>query len=55
MFDGSYATFEMISRQHTIEVIPVMDNKVVLIYEQQPTLPAKYSVIAVDKKMGKLL
>ncbi len=52
MFDGSYATFEMISRQHTIEVIPVMDNKVVLIYEQQPTLPAKYSVIGGRQEDG---
>ncbi len=45
MFDGSIETYEMIRRNGTIEVIPVMDNKIVLIYEQQPTLKASYSVI----------
>lgn len=52
MFDGSIETYEMIKRQNTIEVIPVMGDKIVLIYEQQPSLPAKYSVIG-GKQDGK--
>lgn len=49
MYDNSTATYEMIKRHDTIEVIPVMGEKIVLIYEQQPTLPAKYGVVGGQK------
>jgi ADP-ribose pyrophosphatase len=37
MFDGSTEKFEMIKRPDTIVVIPVINNKVILIDEEQPT------------------
>jgi len=45
MYDGSTAKFEMLKRPDTIQVIATMDNKVLLIYEEQPTIPAGYGVI----------
>jgi len=52
MYDGTTETFEMIGRDHTIEVIPVMDDKIVLIFEEQPLLPAKYSVVGGRQNKG---
>jgi ADP-ribose pyrophosphatase len=36
MFDGSYATFEMLKRPDTIKVIAIKDNKVVILDQEQP-------------------
>ncbi len=45
MFDGTKATFEMLKRPNTIEVLPIMGGKIILIYEEQPTLPPQYGII----------
>lgn len=36
MFDGSTETFEMLKRPDTVQVIPVVGNKIFLTYEEQP-------------------
>lgn len=38
MFDGSSATFEMLKRPDTVEILAIKDGKVVLIDEEQPGL-----------------
>lgn len=35
LFDGSHATFEMLKRPDTASVLPVVDNKVVILNEEQ--------------------
>jgi ADP-ribose pyrophosphatase len=42
MFDGSFATFEMMKRPDTIVVIPVKDDKLVVIEQEQPGHSAFY-------------
>ena len=49
MYDNSTATYEMIKRCDTVEIIPVVDDKIVLIYEEQPTLPAQYGIVGGEK------
>lgn len=36
MYDGSIATFEKLKRPDTIQIIPVVGNKIVIAKEQQP-------------------
>ncbi len=36
LFDGSKATFEMVKRPGTVQVVPIMGDKVLLSYEEQP-------------------
>jgi ADP-ribose pyrophosphatase len=36
MFDGSEATFEMLKRPDTVQVIAIKDNKIVVLNEEQP-------------------
>jgi ADP-ribose pyrophosphatase len=36
MFDGSYQTFERAEREDTVQVIPVLHNKIVVTIESQP-------------------
>lgn len=36
MFDGRIETFEAVRRPYTALILPVIDNKIVLSYEQQP-------------------
>ena len=36
MFDGSTETFEMLKRPDTVQVIPVVGNKILIAEEQQP-------------------
>lgn len=45
MFNDSYETFEMLKRPNTIEVLPIMGDKIVLINEEQPILPLQYGII----------
>lgn len=45
MYDGSKETFEMLKRANTVQVIATMNDKVVIILEEQPTLKQRYSVI----------
>lgn len=39
LYDGSTATFEMLKRPGTIQIIPTMENKILLSHEEQPTKP----------------
>jgi len=36
MFDGSIATFERLKRPDTVQIIPIIDNKIIIAKEQQP-------------------
>jgi ADP-ribose pyrophosphatase len=36
LFDGTYATFEVVKRNDTVVVIPIVDEKVILVKELQP-------------------
>lgn len=36
LFDGSIATFEMVSRPGTVQIVPVVGDRVLLSYEEQP-------------------
>ncbi|MFA5946621.1 MAG: NUDIX hydrolase [Patescibacteria group bacterium] len=52
MFDGSMATFERLKRPATIQVIPVMGDKIILAREQQPLAEEKYSFIGGRQEEG---
>jgi 8-oxo-dGTP pyrophosphatase MutT (NUDIX family) len=36
MYDGSFATFEMAKRADTVQILSIIDNKVVVVDEEQP-------------------
>lgn len=44
MFDGSFATFEMLKRPNTVEVIAVKDGKILLSHQSQPNKENFYSL-----------
>lgn len=39
MFDGSYATFEIAQRALAVGITPIIDDKLVIIHEEQPIRP----------------
>lgn len=45
-FDGSTATFEVVKRDDTVVIIPVIDGQIVVVNEQQDILknPGKHSI-----------
>lgn len=45
MYDGTYETFEMLNRTNTIQVIPTVGDKIILIDEEQPTIKRGLGVI----------
>lgn len=45
MYDGSTATFEMLKRPGTIQIIPILEGRVMLSYEEQPTKPRSYTFL----------
>ncbi len=45
MFDGSYETFEAIKRAYTVQIIPVVDDKVVIVHEEQPGIGSWYGMV----------
>jgi ADP-ribose pyrophosphatase len=45
LYDGTTATFEMLKRPGTIQIIPTSDQKVYLSYEEQPTKPLSYTLL----------
>lgn len=52
MYDGSVATFEMLKRPDTATVIPVVDDKILILTQEQPNRPKAFYSIAggrVDK------
>jgi ADP-ribose pyrophosphatase len=44
LYDGTTATFEMLKRTGTIQIIPTADDYVYLSYEEQPTKPLSYTL-----------
>lgn len=42
LFDGSEATFEMVSRPDTVKIIAVKGDKIVIVRQRQPTLDWYY-------------
>lgn len=45
MFDGSYATFEMLKRVNTVEIIAIQDGKICIAHQSQPTKKDFYSLL----------
>lgn len=45
LYDGSKATFEMLKRPGTIQIIPTSGSQVYLSYEEQPTKPRTYTLL----------
>lgn len=41
LFDGSTATFEMLKRPDTVQIIAVKDNKIVMVNDEQPNRSAE--------------
>ncbi len=39
MYDGSYQTFEMIARAPSTDVIAIVDDKIIVLMQEQPTKP----------------
>jgi ADP-ribose pyrophosphatase len=44
VFDGSIQTYEMLSRQDTVDVIALKGDKILLAHQSQPTQPDFYSL-----------
>lgn len=44
MFDGSFATFEMLKRPDTIKILAVKDGKVIILEQEQPGHEAFYDL-----------
>ena len=42
LFDGSAATFELLKRPHTAQVIPVVGDKILMQVERQPNSPEAF-------------
>jgi ADP-ribose pyrophosphatase len=52
MYDGTFETFEMLKRPNTIQVIPIVNNKIILSQEQQPTKPLFTSFLGGRQEKG---
>lgn len=53
MFDGSSETFEMLKRPDTSQVIPVVDDKILILIQKQPqSLKAFYSLAGGRRDKG---
>jgi len=52
MFDGSMATFEMLKRPHTLQVIPTFEGKIVIAIEEQPNRPLQPTLISGRQEPG---
>ena len=45
LYDGTTATFEALDRPGTIQIIPTVDDQILLSYEEQPTRPLSYTFL----------
>ena len=52
MYDGSTATFEMLKRPATIQVIPVSGDKIFLAHEEQPMKPKRHTLLGGRQEEG---
>src|SRR6185369_15622192 len=41
LFDGTKATFEMLKRPDTVQILAIKDGKVVLVHDEQPGRPVQ--------------
>jgi len=46
LFDGSFATFEMLKRKHTVRIIATQGNDIFYVDEKQPDRPSFKSLIS---------
>ncbi|MDP2709516.1 MAG: NUDIX hydrolase [bacterium] len=46
MFDGSVAAFEMLKRPDTAQVIPIVDDKILILSQAQPNRPKPFLSLA---------
>lgn len=46
MFDGSYETFEMLKRQATVDILPLVDDKIIVLDQEQPRKGLYPSLVA---------
>lgn len=44
LFDGSTTTFEMLKRPDTVQIIPIIGDKILIAEEEQPTKPKSYTM-----------
>ncbi len=52
MYDGSKATFEALKRADTVQILPVMDGKIILSYEEQPLKPRFFNFLGGRMEKG---
>ncbi len=52
MFDGSTATFEMLKRVSTVQVITIQDGKICVAHQSQPTKKDFYSLLGGRCEVG---
>jgi ADP-ribose pyrophosphatase len=45
LYDGSTATFELLKRPGTIQIIPTSEDKIFVSFEEQPTKPLSFSLL----------
>lgn len=51
-FDGSVKTFEMLKRPHTVEVIAVQGDKIIIAEQQQPRMEPLYTLFGGRQEEG---
>lgn len=44
VYDGSYQTFEMLRRPNTLQVLPIIEDKILIAHEEQPNKPKSYTL-----------
>jgi len=52
MFDGSMATFERLKRPDTVQIIPIVGDKIIIANEQQPDRCARRGFIGGRTELG---
>jgi ADP-ribose pyrophosphatase len=45
LFDGTTATFERLTRPDTVQIIPVIDTRIIIAHEEQPDRAPYYSLL----------
>lgn len=45
MFDGSTETFEMLRRTNSVQILPIIGDKIIIAEEEQPNMSKRYGVI----------
>ena len=42
LYDGSYATFEVATRPSIVQILPEVDQKIAIAFEEQPAIPDRF-------------